>query len=271
MTQPRYQTVGHDSIQYHFFCEGLVFAARVFRTNTLEHHSAWIFEGGQVREILHALTALTQSPSDHLDITCPAFGIWADGSQGALRVDAGVRDDRFAVAFTVRHRYRWVYDAAIAGEDVDHQPDLDCVVTYRGRALRGIGYHKRYFWHRPPTHWGYRFLHGVTDDGSKVVWTADAIFGTSKYDYFKVLDRVTGSLLQSDPEHSAHKQNCIFAFISGERHETIFHEAGAWNVFLRSSAMDSHLQQRSGTFEYRVGDQTWRGQALTESCFGSLG
>ncbi len=270
MTQPRYQTLGHDSIQYHFFCEGKLFAFRIFRTDSLEHHSAWIFDG-KLREVLSSAAPVIQSGKSHIDVSCPTVSLSADGRQGALAVRAGGADDGFTASFSVRSSYKWNYAAVEAGEDVEHQPNLDCVVTYRGRPLKGIGYHKRYYWHKPPRYWGYRFLHGVLEDGTTVIWTADAMFGTSKYDYFKVLDGATGKLIQSGPNDSAHKQNQMFGIIDGKRHEAFFTEQGVWDTILRSSTMDSHMRQRAGTFEYRVDGQARKGCALTEYCFGSLG
>jgi len=271
MKQPRYQTVGHDSIQYHFFCEGRLFAMRVFRTDTLEHHSAWIFEDGRAREVLSSSASITQSDADRLDISCPTMSLTADGRNGKLAIRAGQAADAFSAVFTVRNSYRWTYDAVIPGEDVEHQPNLDCEVNYCGRALEGLGYHKRYYWHKPPRYWGYRFLHGVLDDNQTVIWTADAMFGTSKYDYFKVLDGATGKLIHSGPNNSAHKQNQMFGYIDGRRHEILFTEQGIWDTILRSPAMDSHMRQQVGTIEYVVEGTKRRGVALTEYCFGTLG
>ncbi len=265
-----YQTTGHDSIQYHVFAEGLIFAARIFRTNTLEHHSAWIYDGG-VREVLSSSAPLTQGASPHLDVTAPSLQVRATELEGRLRVQAGRSEDGFEVRFQVRHSFQWSYDAETKGEYVLHLPDLDCTVTYQGRTLRGTGYHKRYYWRTPPRYWGYRFLHSVIDNGFAVVWTADAMFGTSKYDYFKVLDIASGKLLEADPQSCAHKQNRMFGDIGGEKHSIEFVEAGAWNTVLRSAVMDSHMQQRAGRMTYQAGPLTLSGPAITEYCFGTLG
>lgn len=265
-----YQTVGHDSIQYHVFAEGLIFAARIFRTDSLEHHSAWIYDG-HVREVISSSAPFTQSDSPFLDVAAPSMRIVANENEGQLTVRGENIADSFELRFKVRHRYQWSYDAEATGEHVLHLPDLDCEVAYQGRTLRGTGYHKRYHWRTPPRYWGYRFLHSVMDDGIAVVWTADAMFGTRKYDYFKVLDLTTGHLLEAAPETCAHKQNLIFGEIGTEKHRVEFVEAGAWNTVLRSSAMDSHMQQRAGRIRYMAGPLRLSGTAITEYCFGTLG
>merc|ERR1719401_3129140 len=43
----------HDSLQYHFFFPGFFIAGRVFHTNTLQQHSAWMYnlETGKMTEL----------------------------------------------------------------------------------------------------------------------------------------------------------------------------------------------------------------------------
>jgi hypothetical protein len=265
-----YQTTGHDSIQYHVFADGLIFAARVFRTDTLEHYSAWIHDSS-VREVLSSSAPLTQGTSLLLDVSAPMLRIRATEHEGIVSVQTGRIEDSFEIRFKVRHTFQWTYDAETKGEYVLHLPDLDCEVTYRGRTLRGTGYHKRYYWRTPPQYWGYRFLHSVIESGSAVVWTADAMFGTSKYDYFKVLDPETGNLLEAAADSCAHKQNLMFGEIGTDRHRIEFVEAGAWNTILKSPVMDSHMQQRAGRIVYTAGGLTLTGPAITEYCFGTLG
>ncbi|MBC8048946.1 MAG: hypothetical protein H7X92_02230 [Chitinophagales bacterium] len=265
----RYQTAGHDSIQYHVFCEGKVFAVRIFRTDTLEHHSAWIYEGG-MREVVSSQAPIVQSGDSYLDVTCPTLMISAQ-AEGVIGVKAGRAEDAFEIFFKTKASFEWSYDAVAAQESVLHHPNLDCMVRYQGRELAGVGYHKRYYWKNPPRYWGYRFLHGVFEDNATVIWTADAVFGFSKYDYFKILNGATGELLQADSDTCAHKADMIFGMIGGERNEVTFMPSGAWDKRLRSSSMDSHMRQCVGAFTLTAGSLERKGVAITEYCFGTLG
>ncbi|MDZ4789956.1 MAG: hypothetical protein SGJ17_01935 [Hyphomicrobiales bacterium] len=267
--QLRYQTKGHDSIQYHVFCGDKVFALRIFRTDTLEHHSAWIYDGG-MREALSSEAPITQTDASYFDVACPTLSIYAQLEGGFIAVKAERIENAFEIIFKTKASYEWAYDALDAQESVLHQPNLDCVVRYQGRDYQGVGYHKRYYWRNPPRYWGYRFLHGVLGD-NEIVWTADAVFGLSKYDYFKMLDSVSGVLMEADRNSCAHKDNLMFGEIGGRRHELTFDALGSWEKALRSSAMDSHMRQQAGTFTHVVGDERQSGVALTEYCFGTLG
>jgi len=71
---------------------------------------------------------------------------------------------------------------------VIHRPDLSAKVKLDGQQFDAVGYSKRYFGDYPE-HWGYRFIHGTFPGmGHKFLWTADATFGDSKYNYFKLVD-----------------------------------------------------------------------------------
>ncbi len=265
MKQPVYPAGSHDSIQYHFFCEDKLFAMRIFRTDSLEHHSAWIFDG-TARTVLASVAPIRQAPGDHLDVAADTMRLEAGDAGGRIGVRGPVAEDAFEVEFAVGRTLRW----SDTLEEVIHQPNLDCVVTYRGRRLQGTGYSKRYAWGQPPRYWGYRFLQGFLGDRKTSIWTADALFGTNKYDYFKVL-AADGSLFEVPNDSTAHKQNTMFGYTGGIRHEARFEELGAWNQILKSDRMDSHLQQRYGIVRYFDGTTTREGVAITEYCFGTLG
>ncbi|MDX2266315.1 MAG: hypothetical protein NW215_15245 [Hyphomicrobiales bacterium] len=265
----RYQTVGHDSIQYHAFCDGKVFAVRIFRTDTLEHHSAWIYDNG-IREVVSSVAPILQSGAPYLDVSCPTLMISAPGD-GCLSVRAGQAGDEFDIEFKCKASFEWRYDAVERQESVLHQPNLDCRIRYQGREFAGVGYHKRYYWKNPPRYWGYRFLHGVLEDDGTVIWTADAVFGVNKYDYFKILNGATGELLEADPNTCAHKAEAMFGVIGAERHEVKFTAEAVWEKRLLSSGMDSHMRQCAGAFTHNSAGVTRRGAALTEYCFGTLG
>lgn len=265
MKQPPYPAGSHDSIQYHFFCDDKLFAARIFRTDTLENTSAWIFDGS-ARSILDDGTPIKQSSSDHLDVTAATISMNAGEGEGRLSIRGAKPEDSFEVEFTSGKEFRW----SDTLEDVLHQPDLRCVVKYKGKLLAGRGYCKRYAWAKPPHYWGYRFLQGFLDDRETAIWTADAVFGENKYDYFKIVSR-DGTLLEAPKESCAHKQNTMFGYRDGVRHQADFEELGVWNHILKSSGMDSHLQQRYGKVRYFDGQNYHEGVAITEYCFGTLG
>jgi hypothetical protein len=252
-------------VQYHFFCEDKLFAIRVFRTETLEHHSAWIFDGG-VRTILTTAAPVRQAACEHLDVSSDALRMEAQDVGGRISLRGSSSVDVLQLEFTVGRTLRW----SDTLEEVIHQPDLRCEVHYHGRRYAGVGYCKRYAWAEPPHYWGYRFLQGFLDDRRTSIWTADAVFGTNKYDYFKVL-APDGSLVELAGDSTAHKQNIMFGYASGIRHEARFEELGEWNQVLKSGGMDSHLRQRYGVVTYFDGHSTRKGVAISEYCFGTLG
>ena len=264
MKQPIYPTGSHDSIQYHVFCDEKLFAMRIFRTDTLEHHSAWIFDG-TARTVLSSEAVITQAGSGHLDVTADMMRLVAGEAAGQIVVRSPA-EDGFEIDFKVGRTFRW----SDTLEEVMHQPDLDCIVKYRGETFRGPGYCKRYSWAQPPQYWGYRFLQGFVDDRETSIWTADAVFGLNKYDYFKVLS-AGGGLVEASKDGSAHKQDSMFGYVDGVRHQADFEELGAWDQILRSPKMDSHLRQRYGRVRYFDGAVERTGVALTEYCFGTLG
>jgi hypothetical protein len=269
LKQPAYPAGSHDSIQYHFFCEDKLFAMRIFRSDSLEQTSAWIFDG-TAKAVLASDSKITQSDAGHLDVSSQEMTLAAGEDAGRITIVSEKAEGSFEVEFTLGKTLNWGYNAQDVGEDVFHQPDLACVVTYRGKKMVGRGYCKRYYWQNPPRYWGYRFLQGFIDDRKTSIWTADAMFGTSKYEYFKLLGQ-DGTLLELPTDTCAHKQNLMFGYLDGVRHEAIFEELGAWNQTLKSSSMDSHMQQRYGKVTYFDGNNVRTGVAITEYCFGTLG
>jgi hypothetical protein len=265
MQQPTYPAGSHDSLQYHFFCEDKLFAARIFRTDTLEHHSAWVFDG-TARAILASEARIIQSGASYLDVSAKTLQMRSDDAKGRLVVKATDEADSFEVDFTLGKTFSWSDTLNV----VIHQPTLECVGRFKGREYSGRGYCKRYNWQEPPHYWGYRFLQGFVDGGSTAIWTADAVFGENKYDYFKVL-AANGNLLEIDSNSCAHKQNSMFGYVDGIRHQAEFEELGVWNQILKSKGMDSHLQQRYGRVRYFDGKTYRQGIAMTEYCFGTLG
>src|SRR5690625_5607351 len=85
MKQPVYPAGSHDSLQYHFFCGSKLFAMRVFRADSIEHCSAWVFDG-TVINVLSSESAITQSKSDHLDLSSENMRVEANSSGGNLSI-----------------------------------------------------------------------------------------------------------------------------------------------------------------------------------------
>lgn len=79
---------------------------------------------------------------------------------------------------TPRREFRWSDTISI----VIHQPDMQVEMVLDGETHHGAGYCKRYGWTPSPAHWGYRFIQGFLDDAEISIWTAEATFGTEKYD-----------------------------------------------------------------------------------------
>ena len=121
---------------------------------------------------------------------------------------------------------------------------------------------------KPPTYWGYRFIQGYLVDKT-CLWSADAVFGFSKYDYFKVVSP-DGTLFEAPTDAVAHKQDVMFCYVDGMRRQAEFEELGVWDLSLKSSATDSCMRQRYGRVRYNDGKTTRTGVALTEYCFGRL-
>jgi hypothetical protein len=265
LKQQTYPAGSHDSIQYHFFCDDKLFAVRIFKTDSLEHHSAWLYDGS-ARTVLTSKAPIRQADREYLDVSADMLRIEAGDTAGRIAVHGAASDDAFAVEFKPGRTLRW----SDTLEQVVHQPNIDCVVSYRGQRLPGVGYSKRYAWAAPPRYWGYRFLQGFLDDRRTSIWTADAIFGLNKYDYFKVL-AADGSLFEAPKHSTAHKQNLMFAYVEGTRHEARFEEIAVWDQILDSAQMDSHLRQRYGRVRYFDGKREREGVAITEYCFGTLG
>lgn len=265
MKQPAYPAGSHDSIQFHAFCDDKLFAARIFRTESIEHCSAWIFDG-TARTVLSSKASITQTNKANLDVVSDNMKIEANEMGGRISVIGANTADSFQIDFEVGKAYRW----SDTLEEVMHYPNLDCVVSFRGKSFRGPGYSKRYAWAKPPKYWGYRFLQGFIEDRKVAIWTADAVFGLNKYDYFKVLN-ADGTLFEIPKDSSAHMQNSMFGYVDDVRHQAEFSELGVWDQILRTDRMDSHLQQRYGRVRYFDGKSERQGIAITEYCFGTLG
>ena len=267
MIQPKFGNGVHEILQYHVFAEDKYFAARVFWTETLWHHSAWIYDG-EARELWNGDETLVQSEQDFLDLDGTNFSMCIPDERGVVKVEPGATQDAMEIRLQARNTLEWTFP--YGGPPTIHQPNLDCEVHYQGEVYRGIGYSKRYHFEERVSHWGYRFVHATVDDHSWALWSADATFNLKKYAYFKVVGG-NGDVHEAKLKDSAHRDDAIYGVIDGAEYEVDLEEIGAWDTALQSVSMDSQMTQRFCRTTIRRGDQTEQGYAVNELCFGTLG
>lgn len=252
----------HDSLQYHVFCDGLVGAARLFRSGSLEHASLWLCRDGLLEEIARGDGPLEAGPGPGLDTRAGGLAFTEDDAGITVAApEHGVR-----MRLVPRQELRWSDTIS----DVIHQPDLDVTLTLDGAEHRGIGYCKRYSWTPAPRHWGYRFVQGFAGPPRTGVWTAEATFGTGKYDYFKLLDP-TSTVREAGPAGSCHRQDAVHARVDGVPVALALEELAVWEAPLVSDRMDSLLRQRVCRLRMETGGRTLLGHAINETCYGTLG
>jgi hypothetical protein len=250
----------HDSLQYHFRCGGLIGAARLFRTGTLDHASAWVWTGRALERLHDGRGPLHQQPGDALDVGDGALRVSEDAA-GAVAVTG----PGFRLGLRPRQVFRWGDTIAT----VLHAPDLACTFEFAGRRLEGIGYCKRYAWTPAPRHWGYRFVQGWLDDAA-ALWTAEATFGTAKYDYFRLLEP-DGTLREGGPEASRHRQDAVVCDLPEGFARVALTELAVWEAPLVSGGMDSLLRQRVCALTVDLAGRRREGLGINETCFGTLG
>lgn len=269
----------HDHLQYHLFFDGLFVQARVFRTQSLEETSVWIYDHakGEVEELYNSAEHLHQGSDDHLNLKNSGIHIRDGLGGGSLALVKG-SEVELAIAFENKNVYSWL--PAGQGDDaVIHRPNLAIsLTTFRGKScdLHGHGYSKRYYGDYGP-HWGYRFIQSSSLGGRFFLWTADATFrlgnGEAKYNYFKLLDADTGSLVQADSKDT-YQQDCAgYARIDGEKYVAIVTPLGEWMHDYKAGGTNSRMQLRYCKVKVVRGTekQPLEGYALNERCFGVLG
>lgn len=264
----------HDSLQYHFFLPGIFVAGRVFRTKTLEQHSAWMYdeESGTMTELFTPSYTRMDSATDTLRLESDEMLIEDNAAGGVFDVKkAGLK-----VEFNQRRVVSWL-PAGQSDNAVIHRPDLKCSLEYKGKKLEGSGYSKRYYgWYE--RFWGYRFIHGVTDciSGNPLMcthfWNADAAFGDNKYNYFKVLVP-TGKIISSETTETWQQDTSAYATIDGQRWETRIKPLCTWETVIGGQGfnMESKMQNRYCTVELINGSTVSKGVAYNERCYGTLG
>ena len=270
MQQPIFGSASFDSLQYHVFCPDAFFSIRLQRTPSVEHSSVWLHDGA-TRELINSTDRIIQSDNDYLDIESPALSMSVPDHGTVI-----ARDPRGSTVLqvTLKPRTEIVWDFPTGdpnepGQPVIHQPDIECEIEYRGRSLKGIGYCKRAYMD-PPRYMGYVFIHGVSTDWKRTLWTADAGWGDSKYDYFKLIGE-NGDLEESERTDSYHQWDAAYAFIGGRKIGVHLEEIGRWQTSIVSGRMDSLYGQRYCRLRVDDGDNSFEGQALKEYWVGTIG
>lgn len=271
MQQPVFAMASFDSLQYHFFGDEACFSVRLQRCPSVEHSSAWLHDG-VTRELVNSTERVLQSSASYLDVTTSKLSLSVPEGTGHVEV----RDPRgkpvLEIDFEPRTEIVWDFpsgDANRVDQPVIHQPDLACRIRYDGRETDGIGYCKRAYL-EPPRYMGYVFIHGVSADHKTKLWTADAGWGTAKYDYFKLL-HPDGRLEEADSTDSYHQWDAAYATLGGRRVSVKIEELGRWQTSLVSGRMDSLYGQRYCTLQVDDGEQSFHGQALKEYWIGTVG
>lgn len=263
-----FRFVETDGIQYHFFAGERAFSVRGVYRPKLWVHAAWIYDGG-MREICRSTELWRQSDSRFLDISSEIMEIRDEDGEIVVSVHAADRRDGFVARVRPVHTLMWKDTFSEDNDAVLHQPDLTGTIEFAGKSYPTIGYCKHVEWRRTPKYGGYRFLHGILDSGDCALWSADAVFGYKKYDYFKMIE-ADGNLVVADEERSSHKQNTIYAKIGDRDIRVDFEELGAWELPLVGPTIDNMLQQRYGKIVVTEGDSRREGVAVTEYGFGKF-
>jgi hypothetical protein len=262
----------HDMLQYHlFFPEGFFVHCRVFLTPSLEHSVVWTCDAkGEVKEVFKQNVALIPGKDDFMVLDAADLHIH-DGPQGG---QISVPSAKLEINFESERDFKWLP----GGQSVDdnaviHRPQLKVKMKLNGVETSGEGYSKRYFGEYGP-HWGYRFIQssGLAPPFS-ALWTADATFGFSKYNYFKLLKR-DGELIQAKAEDT-YQQDCDgYAYIDQQKYHAHIDVIGEWvhDYVSAGNATNSRMQLRycKLTLCLPSGEMV-SGYALNERCFGTLG
>ena len=261
----------HDSLQYHFVIPSLEIcvAARAFHTPSKAHFSAWVYtpEGG-IRETV-CDENVSYKTEDTLSLEGAGFSVSEGGDgNGKMTLDSGL-GNVIEIEFTEHNVFAWL--PAGQQDCVIHRPNLTASVKLDGQVHEAWGYSKRYYGDYPE-HWGYRFIHGIGKCGNKtaVVWTADACFGHSKYNYMHML--LDGRHVSSETDETFQQSDYAYGVVNGEDTKVKITElqAGVWTKDLVSSKMDSCMRQRFCALKVDIGCETFEGFALNERCYGTL-
>ncbi|MBB3064526.1 hypothetical protein [Limibacillus halophilus] len=265
--RPAFRFINNVGLQYHFFAAGRMFSVRLAcRAPKLSVMAGWIYDGG-VREICKSDKPWTQSDSPYLDINGDVIDIRDENGEIVVEARAANGEDGFIARGKPIHSLSWMDTFSENNDEVLHLPDITGTVEFRGTTYPAKGYCKHVEWTYAPRYTGYRFLHGLIDNGEIAVWSADAVFAYKKYDYFKMVEK-DGSITVADEERSSHKQNTVYAKI-GERDVRVeFEELGMWELPLIGDGSDMVIMQRYGNITFIENGVKKTGVAMTEYGFG---
>ena len=274
--QPAYPAPGnwkhlHDSLQYHFVVPSkqLCFAARVFYTPSMYHHSVWARTADRGAWEVVGSDIPMDGNKDKLILSSSGLRIQEENGAGQIVVNGKSANESFTISFEEQSVFAWL--PAGQSESVIHRPNLKARIRYRGETFDAWGYSKRYFGDYP-SHWGYRFIHGIAKSGNReaIVWTADATFGLSKYNYFHVL--MDGRHLHSKAENTYQQFSKAYGILGCENASAALEELpeSEWIREIKNSKMSSCMRQRFCKLNLVVGIEKFTGFAVNETCFGTL-
>jgi hypothetical protein len=255
----------HDSTQYNFFAEDKFFSVRVVETLTTKHYSAWLYDNGVV-EVVNSADAMERIGSAELNLKAPQFELRADDERGSTVALSGRSNPVFEIDFTTPIAVKWGFP----GQGyVIHQPLIQADISYGGQAYKGIGYCKRAWYDERIGYWGWRFVEGAFGGGRSMVWTADATFGHSKYDYFRIA-RAEGTVEAAENIDSRHRDDAAYGEIDGTSYEVRIAELGTWQTQLAGERMDTKLRQRFCEMTVTHDGEVEVGYALNETGIGTV-
>ena len=255
----------HESIQYNFFAADKFFSVRVIETRTLAHQSVWVYDNG-IHELLNEAEPIERIGTAHLEIKTPRFQLASNDSQGSVTVSSAASAPEFEIKFTTPVSSSWGSPGMGAGL---HQPLIQGEIAYGGKTHKGVGYCKRYWFEEDLGYMAWRFIAGELNGGASMLWTADATFGHSKYDYFKIATP-DGTIRAADNTHTHHRDNAAFGTIDGTPYEARIEEIAEWSTRLRSEDMDLKLRKRFCKLTLRHDGQEDTGYTLNETGMGSI-
>ena len=269
----------HDSLQYHFVVpeRGLCFAARVFYTPSMYHHSVWArSEAKGAWELVASDVPMeADGSSSSISLKSPEVKIVEDPTAGGGNISVKATSEASGASsveidFVEEGVFAWL--PAGQSECVIHRPNLRATIKYQGETLEAWGYSKRYFGDYP-SHWGYRFIHGIGKCGDRtaVVWTADATFGLSKYNYFHSL--LDGRHLVSKADDTYQQFGKAYGVLAGEDAKVSLEDVGnggEWIREIKNDKMNSCMRQRICELEFVIGSDKFTGFAINETCYGTV-
>jgi len=281
---PPFPQPAHDHLQFHFFAGDKFVQARVFKTETLCRAWAWCYVDGVKRVLFEAdvpmISTERGAKKPKMDGDSSEESISLKGENATMRVVDGskgsiviTRDDGTEVldiaTETVTDK-RW----QVPGQPdmVIHRPDLTAQVKLDGQLFDAVGYSKRYFGDYPE-HWGYRFIHGTFPGmGHKFLWTADATFGDSKYNYCKLVDGP--DFYEAPAESVYHQQQRAWGSMPFGEAQVTLEPIVEKETLMKNTSMNSRMREIYGKLTVTVKsngmEEVWTGVGMNEINFGTL-